>query len=174
MPAKKFIRQVISGGIARLKEISGVVVSAGVANDGDIVALDASGKLDVSVLPAGVGQNTIAVVASEALAANDLVNVYDNTGTPAVRKADATVEGKECNGFVKAGYASSASATVYLPGNIITGLSGLTAGPRYLSTTPGLSTGTAPSASGNVAQRIGDAFTATTIAFEPELPVTIA
>jgi len=170
MPAKKFLRHVAG----RVKEVSAVVVSAGAGNDGDIPALDATGKLDASLLPAGLGQNTIAVTTSEALAANDLVNVYDNTGTPAVRKADATVEGKECNGFVKSGYASSASATVYLSGNAITGLSGLTAGRRYLSTTAGQSTATPPSGSGNVVQKIGDAFSATAIAFEPEEPITLA
>lgn len=170
MAAKKFLRLVAG----RIKELSGVVVSAGAANDGDLVALDASGKLDSSVLPSGIGQNTIAVTASEALAANDLVNVYDNAGTPAVRKADASTEGKECTGFVKASVSSGGSATVYLSGNTITGLSGMTAGRRYLSTTPGQSTATAPSSSGNVVQKIGDAFNATTIAFEPEEPVTLA
>lgn len=170
MAAKKFLRNV-SG---RIKEVVGIVVSSGVANDGDIPALDASGKLDVSLLPSGIGQNTVAVTASEALAAGDLVNIYDNTGTPNVRKADATAEGKECNGFVKSAVSNGASATVYLSGNSITGLTGLTAGRRYLSTTPGASTATAPSASGNVVQKIGDAVSATVIAFEPEEPITVA
>jgi hypothetical protein len=170
MPAKRFLRNV--GG--RVKEVIGVIVSAGAANDGDIPALDATGKLDASVMPAGIGQNTTTAITSEALAVNDLVNVYDNTGTPTARKADATVEGKEATGFVKAAFGSGATATIYMSGNIITGLTGLTAGRRYLATTAGASTATAPSASGNVSQKIGDALTATTILFEPEEPITIA
>lgn len=170
MAAKKYLRFVAG----RIKELAAIVTSAGAGNDGDLVALDATGKLDVSVLPAGVGQNSIAVNATEALAANDLVNVWDNAGTPGVRKADATAEGKECNGFVKSAVANGASATVYLSGNTITGLSGLVAGRRYLSTTAGASTATSPSATANVSQKIGDAFNATTIAFEPEEPITLA
>jgi hypothetical protein len=170
MPAKKFLRNV--GG--RLKEVVGIVISAGAANDGDVVVLDATGKLDTSVMPAGIGSNTTTAITSEALAANDLVNVFDNAGTPTARKADATIEGKEATGFVRSAFGSGATATIFMSGNIVTGLTGLTAGRRYLHTTAGASTVTAPSASGNVSQKIGDALTATTILFEPEEPITIA
>lgn len=170
MPAKKFLRNI--GG--RVKEVLGIVVSTGAANDGDIVVLDATGKLDASVMPAGIGANTGTAITSEALAANDLVNIFDNAGTPNARKADATVEGKEATGFVRAGFASGATATYFMSGNIITGLTGLTAGRRYLATVAGTSTATAPSAAGNVSQKIGDALSATTLLFEPEEPITIA
>jgi hypothetical protein len=171
MAAKRFVALVAG----RLKQLAGVVTSAGATNDGDLVALDAAGKLDASVLPAGIGQNTVAAAASEALAANDLVNLYDNGGTIGVRKADATAEGKECNGFVKAAVANAASATVYLSGNIITGLSGLTPGARqYTATTAGARTETPPAAAGNVVQMVGYAASATTVIFEPEEPVTVA
>ena len=171
MPAKKFL-SLING---RFKEAIGVVTSAGAGSDGALVALDAAGKLDASVLPSGIGANTVAATATEALSANDLVNVYDVAGTPSARKADATVEGKECNGFVKASVANAAVATVYGSGSQMTGLTGLTAGARqYLATTAGARTATAPSATGNVVQKIGDAMSATVIAFEPEEPVTLA
>lgn len=167
MPAKKYL-SFLSG---RNKEVSGVVVSAGAANDGDIPALDAAGKLDASLMPAGVGVNTVAATASEALAAGDLVNIFAG----GVRKADATTEGKESHGFVKSSVASAATATIYLPGDIITGLAGLTPGARqFLSTTAGLPTETAPAVAGNVAQMIGIAASATTIMFEPEEPITRA
>jgi hypothetical protein len=170
MPAKKFVRWVTD----RYKEIAGVVVSAGVANDGDIPAGDANGRLDISWMPIGIGQNTGQGLTSEALAANDLVNVWNNAGTPNVRKADATIEGKEATGFVKAAFGSGVTATYYMSGNLMTGLSGLTAGRRFLSTTAGLSASAPPAASGNVAQKIGDAITATSIIFEPEEPLTLA
>lgn len=171
MAAKKGLRNVAG----RVTEFIGIVTSAGVANDGDFVVLDSTGKLDASVLPAGVGQNTISATASEALAANDLVNWYNNAGTVNVRKADATTVGKECNGFVKAAVANAATATIFLSGNVITGLSGMTPGTRqYLATTPGARTETAPSTAGNVSMMVGYSVTATTLAFEPEEPITIA
>lgn len=173
MPAKKFLSLI--GG--RLKEVVGVIVSAGAASDGALVALDAAGKLDMSVIPSGIGggASTVAATATEALSANDLVNVYDVAGTPSVRKADATVEGKECNGYVKASVANAAVATVYGSGTTMDGLTGLTTGNRqYLATTAGARTAAAPSASGNVVQKIGEAMSATTIAFEPEEPITLA
>lgn len=171
MPAKSFLRRRSDG---RTISTSGVVTSAGVANDGDIPSLDPSGKLDPSVMPTGFGQNTQVVQASENLAAGDLVNIWDSTGARA-RKADATSEGKEAMGFVLGAVTSGGNATVYLAGNRITGLTGLTIGARYyLSTTPGGRTLTAPSAAGNVSMMIGVALDTTTIIFEPEEPITIA
>ncbi len=171
MPAKRVLQSVAG----RLRQLAGVVVSTGAPNDGDLVALDAAGKLDASVMPAGFGQNVITAVATEALSANDIVNIYDNAGTASVRKADATTEGKEAHGFVKASFANAATATIYTSGNVITGLTGLTTGARqFLATTAGARTATAPSAAGNVVQLIGVAASATSIVFEPEEPITIA
>lgn len=171
MAAKRFI-SVVSG---RLKMIAGIIVSAGAGNSGDLAALDATGKLDASVMPLGVGVNTRSVVCSENLAAGDVVNFYNNSGTLNARKADATAEGKEVNAFVKAAFLSGATAVCYLPDNIITGLSGLTPGARqYLHTTAGTLTETAPSTAGNVVQMIGTALSATEVEFDPEEPVTVA
>ena len=36
-------------------EVEATVVSAGAGNAGDVVGLDATGKIDVSVLPTGIG-----------------------------------------------------------------------------------------------------------------------
>jgi hypothetical protein len=127
------------------------------------------------VLPAGFGQNSVAAVASEALAAGDLVNLYNNAGAINARKTDGTAEGKECHGFVRAAVANAASATVFTSGNILTGLSGLTPGARqYVATTAGARTETPPAVAGNVVQMIGVAVSATSIAFEPEEPITVA
>lgn len=171
MPAKRYL-SLVAG---RQRQVPAVVVSAGAGNDGDIPALDAAGKLDASVMPSGIGANTVAAVATEALSANDLVNIYDVSGTASCRKADATVEGKEVHGFVKASVANAATATIYTSGSTITGLSGLTAGARqFMATTAGARTATAPSAAGNVVQMIGVAASATSILFEPEEPITVA
>jgi hypothetical protein len=169
LPAKPYLAPV-AGIVTRL---SSVVASAGAPNDGDLVALDATGRIDISVLPTGVGQSSKVIQASEALAANDLVNVHDVAGAR-VRKADATAVGKGAQGFVRAAVASGANATVFFDAQEITGLTGLVPGQRrYLSTTPGLSTAAAPSTIGNVLQLVGIATSATTLQFEPDTLIVL-
>jgi len=195
MAAKKFVRLVTG----RLKEIAGVVTSAGAGNDGDIPALnaggilddtiinasvtsaankiaklDGSGRLDSGVMPVGIGADTKTITASEALSAGDFVNVWDDSGTAKVRKADATAEGKEADGFVLAAVSNGASATVYFEGSN-NQLSSLTRGARYyLHTTAGGVTTTPPSSANNVVQYLGKAISTTEISFEPGEPVTVA
>ena len=169
MAAKKFIRLV--GGV--LTEIFGTQTSAGAANAGDIPALNDSGVFDITLMPAGVGAQTKIVLASEAIASGNWVNVYNNAGTANVRKADATVAGKEANGFVLAAISSGSTGTVYLSGtnNQVTSQ---TPGKVFLSTTPGAGAAAAPSAAGNVVQELGYAVSATEVAFAPKSTVTLA
>ncbi len=158
----------------QLKEKAGVVTSAGAANAGDIPALDSSGKLDTTVLPSGIGAATKVVVASESLTAGDFVNIYDNAGTPSVRKANATDTTKPAHGFVKAAVTNGSNATVYLDGEN-NSLTGLTAGSRYyLGTTGGQATATAPSATGNNLQFVGYATSTTTIQFVQDAGIELA
>lgn len=169
MAAKKYYRN-LSG---KITELAATIVSAGAANEGDIVALDAGGKLDVSVLPTGIGADTATIPSSENLAAGDLINIWDDTGTTKVRKADATSAGKEAMGFVKASVTSPANASVYFEGDN-TGLTGLTGGVLYLATTAGQPTSTAPSSSGNVVQIVGFATSATAMNFQSGTPYYLA
>lgn len=125
MAAKKFLRLVTG----RIKEILGVTVSTGAPNDGDIPALDATGRLDSSMMPVGVAPEVKLLVAFETLAAGDFVNVFNDAGTPKARKADAAVSGKEAHGFVLAAFVATTTATVYLE-NMNTQLAGLTVGTR--------------------------------------------
>ena len=168
MPAKKLIRLV--GGV--LSEVLGVQASAGASNAGDIPALDESGRIDASMMPVGIGADTASIQASEALAAGDFVNVWNSSGAR-VRKADATVAGKEAHGFVLAAVSSGANATVYFEGTN-TQVTGQTAGPVYLLTTAGKSGSTPPSAAGNVVQLVGFATGTTSINFQSGAPVTLA
>lgn len=138
-----------------------------------IVSTDATGLISASLLPGSSG-GASSIVTSENLAAGDFVNVYNNAGTATARKADASVAGKNANGYVLAGTTSPAAALVYT-GGVNSGVSGATAGEIYLSAaTPGGFTSTPPSGSGNVVQRIGTAVAATAIAFQPYIPVTLA
>jgi hypothetical protein len=146
--------------------------SAGAGDAGKIVALDGAGRIDSTMMPTGIGADTASIPASEALAAGDMVNIYDSTGAKC-RKADAATAGKEAHGFVLAAVESAANATVYFEGTN-TQVTGQTPGPVFLSaTTPGLATSTAPSGSGNVVQRVGFATGATAINFEAGTPIVL-
>lgn len=154
----------------RITKVTASITSAGVADDGKIVALDSTGRISSTMMPVGVGADTASIVTSESLAAGDLVNVYNNAGTPTARKADASVTGKEAVGFVLAGVTSPAAALVYFEGQV-TGLTSMTPGARqYLSgATPGARTETpVTSPTASVDQYVGTALSATVLSFEPD------
>jgi hypothetical protein len=169
MAISKFLA-LVSG---RIREITATVVSTGASDDGKIVALDNTGRLDNSVMPVGIGTETKNIQASENLAAGDVVNIWNSAGQFRVRKADATTSGKEANGFVLTNVTSGQLANVFLEGTI-TGLSGLAPNRYYLSTTPGQITSTPPSASGNVVQVVGISTSTTELTFEPTDGVILA
>ena len=150
------------------------LLNAAETGNSKVVMTKSDGTLDSSIMPSGIGADTATVTTSEDLASGDLVNIYDNAGTATARKADADAEGKECHGFVLAASTSGNNATVYFEGKI-TGLSGKTPGARqYMSTTAGQLTESCPSTSGNVAQCVGVAVSATVVSFEAQEPVTVA
>ncbi len=168
--ADKYLFQ--NAGVITEKEAK--VASAGVGDAGKVVALDATGKLDSSMMPVGIGADTNVIQASEALAAGDLVNIHDVGGNFRVRKADGTTAGKHAMGFVLAGVANAANATVYSEGSN-TQMAGLTPGDRWLSvTTPGQTQTAAPAAAGQVVQRVGVAVSATVLNFDKGEPIVLA
>lgn len=121
----------------------------------------------------GVGIGTRAVVASEDLAAGDLVNVWDDAGVPKLRLASALVKGKDANGWVSVGYSSGMTATLNF-GGTNTAASGLVAGPLWLSTVPGKVQEIAPSGPGQVVQKVGFAFSSTEFMFQAQIPITLS
>jgi len=159
------------GTTGNLEEVEAIVTSLGEGSAGEIPALDATGKLDDSVMPAGIGAEVVVLPASEALAENDVVNIWDDTGTTKVQKAKASDATKPGHGYVKAAVESAANATVYTDG-YLPGTS-LTIGSKYFlsAATGGLVTTTPPAATGNIAQVIGVAVSATEIKFEPLTPI---
>lgn len=171
MAANKYIA-LVSG---KLKEVIATVVSTGVSEANKIVALDSTGKLDVSVMPSGVSAEVIVVATSENLTAGQFVNLYDNGGTITARKADATTNAKPAHGFVLDSTTSPANATVYFESQQNSALTSLTVGADYyLSTTPGGVTSTPPSSAGNIVQYIGRATSATNLPFIPCDTIEIA
>lgn len=150
------------------------IINAATTGADKVIMTKPDGTLDTSVMPPGIVADTQSITASEVLSAGNFVNVWNDAGVVKVRKADATAEGKEAHGFVLAGAASGAAATVYFESKN-TQLSGMTLGARqYLATTPGARTETAPSAAGNVVQVLGVAYAATGLNFEPQEPITVA
>lgn len=155
--------QLVSG---VLTEVEAKTASAGAGDAGKIVALDAGGKIDSTMMPSGVGSDAKSMTASEAISAGDIVNVHDSSGAK-VRKADATTSAKSAVGFAPSAIANGASGTINFEGTI-TGLSGLTIGATYyLATTAGTITATPPTGSGNAVQKVGVAISATELSFEP-------
>lgn len=141
---------------------------------GLIPSLDASGKLATTMLPTGVGPDTVSLPASEALAAGAFINIWSNSGSANVRNADCSgaSAGKIAHGFVLEAVASGGAATVYLEGDN-TSVTGLTIGQQFLSSVGTAST-SAPTTSGYAVQRLGIAYNATAMHFQPSQPVILA
>lgn len=150
------------------KEVQPINVSAGAGDSDKVIQTDASGKIDITFLP---DSDAKSYATSEDVVAGDLVNLHESTGTKA-RKANASlgVAGRAM-GYVKVGVTSPAVVTVYRDGVNIT--SGMTTGNRqFLSgTTAGLRTETPPTTAGHIAQWVGDAESATEMAYETGEPI---
>ena len=145
---KAVVRKIIQG--------TGVLLSSSGADSG-------TGDVEISTTGGVVGTD---FTASEALGAGDLVNIWNDSGTPKARLADASTS-KQADGFVLADVDSGDPATVYSQG-LNDQLSGMTGGvEQYLSaTTPGAVTVTMPTGSGDLIQRVGKAFSATSLDFK--------
>lgn len=151
------------GGI--VTQLYGLVVSGGAADGGKIVALDETGRLDESVLPLGIGADTVSAVASETLGAGKFVNFFNDGGTFSARLADNS-NGRFADGFVVEEFTATQTATVYPIDGVNAELTGLTAGSRYWLGTAGGVTSTPldetdTGNAGKVSQYLGVAKSAT-------------
>jgi hypothetical protein len=152
--------QLVNG---KITQVEATVVSAGAGDAGEVVALDSTGKIDVSVLPVGVGPNVKVILASENIGAGKYINIFDDAGTPKVRLADNS-NSREAHGFLLDAVVAAANATVYFEGTN-NDLSGLTAGARQFLGTAGGVTATPPTFAGGatISQLVGSAISATEI-----------
>jgi hypothetical protein len=154
-----------------MTEVEAKTTSSGASDSGKVVALDGTGRLDTSMMPVGIGADTMTANAFEALAAGDFVYIKTD-GT--VAKASAGVSGVPSVGFVISAVSLGQPATVYFEGRN-TALSGLTIGSRYyLSETAGGATTTPVTGAGKKHQVLGTAVSATTISFEADDYVVLA
>lgn len=169
MPVQRVV-QFLAG---KYQEYVAKDISAGAADAGQIVALNAAGQVDSTMMPTGILAEVGTALASEALTAGNFVQVYNNAGVANVRRADASTTGKQSNSFVLASFASGATATFYVAG-INNAVTGQVPGPVFLSTTPGGVQTTAPTVAGQIAQQVGEAISATAISFQPQMPLSRA
>jgi len=155
-----------------VKEVVGQVSSAGAGDAGKIVALDTDGKLNLTVMPTGVGPDTYTGNASEALTAGDMVYIG---ATGEVSKASAAAAGHDAVGFVQDSVSSGQPALVYFEGRC-TALAGLTPDSRYFlsASAPGGITATPVTGTGKRHQFIGRAITATSLSFEADDSILLA
>ena len=155
-----------------LKDV-GVTTSSGATDAGKAAVLNAAGFLDETLFAPGFGADAVMIIASENLTAGDFVNVWNDAGAFKVRKADATTYGKQAMGFVAASALAGVAAKVTFEGTN-SSVAGVTAGNVFLSTTAGGFTATAPTATGNVVQKIGIGVSATSINVEFAQPIELA
>lgn len=154
-------------------EVVAVSASNGVEDGGKVPCLNpTTGTFDLSMMPKGIAPDTGVIVATEVLQAGNLVNIYADNGAFKVQLADASTN-KPAMGYVNDNYAIGENATVYFEGTnkFVTGI---TPGKLFLSTTPGLATGTVPTASGDICQIVGFGISATKLNFQYNNPITLA
>ncbi|MFA5386810.1 MAG: hypothetical protein WC322_00225 [Candidatus Paceibacterota bacterium] len=130
--AQRFLARV-SG---KTKQIEAKATSTGAADAGKIAALGSDGRLDESMMPAGIGADTQIIPASEALSAGNLINIWSDSGDVKVRLADNS-NGRPADGYVLDAVAMAADATVYPLDGTNSELTGLTPGAEYWLGTAG-------------------------------------
>ena len=150
--------------------------SGGAGSENKIPSLDSTGRLSVSMMPVGLGDEAFDLVAFEALSAGDYVNIFNDGGVAKVRKADASSPGKEANGFVLDYVAFGQVAHVYKEGANTQSTTLTPASLCYLSSTqPGKPTLVIPSTSGHIVQVLGKAISSSVLVSEPiQMPVVLA
>ena len=131
-PTQGFLARVAG----KTKQIFGLAISTGAADAGKLIATDSSGKLDMSLMPTGIGANTIICLASEAIGAGKFVNFHGNAGAMNVRLADNS-NARQADGYLKDAVAIAGQATVYPLDTTNTALTGLAPGARYWLGTAG-------------------------------------
>lgn len=168
MAEGKFLR--INDTSGETEELSALTVSTGATDASKIIKTDSNGLIDLSLMPVGIGPDTVDLVCSENLSAGNAVNIYDNAGVPTVRLADRT-NNRPAHGFVLQNFTSAQIAKVYKDSKN-TALTGLTIGVRYFLGASGVISVTPPAAgSGHLLQPVGFASSATVLDIEIENPI---
>lgn len=168
--ADKYLKRDDASGVTT--EVEATDTSAGVADAGEVVALNAAGEIDGTMLPANVGNTFKTVDAAVGLSANELVYI-DGSGEADL--ASAAVAGNPACGFAATTEIANDPVQILMEG-IIGGFAGLTPGARqYLSdTVPGGITATPVTGTAKLHQFVGKAVSTTEINFEPDDAILLA
>ena len=154
----------VGSGSAPFQEVQANTTSSGAADAGKMVALNAAGKIDITMLPSGVGGDIRNVTAAETISAGDLV--YVNSSGEVVR-ADAD-NSRPAHGIALTAIANASNGDVAFGSYVAAGFSSLSPGASYyLSTTPGSISTSIPNTSGALVQRVGVALSSSEFYFEP-------
>jgi len=164
------ILQLVSG---KIKEYTSLDSSAGAGSAGNLVALDAAGKINSNMMPSGIGAEQVAVTAAAALSQWNLVNIYLDEATVKARKADGGTNKYAAHAFCPEAIESAAEGNVQMDG-IVTGSSLTVGGDVYLSDTPGAVTQTPLTGTGKIHQKVGYAISETQWVFEPDAEIELA
>lgn len=156
-----------------IQQYESVNSSAGAGDANKVVSLNASGKIDETMLndtPSAV------MTASEDLAAGDFVNIWNDAGTEKIRKATNTGIGTKAHGYVESAILEDADGVVTLGEGVLAGFTGLTRGATYFLGTSGgkVLAGALPSSTSNIVQELGVAKSETEIAVNIMKPVILA
>ncbi len=143
----------------------------GVAADGRIVHLSTDDETYIrrDGVWRAVGLTVQVAEASQTIAAGQLVNLYDDAGTLKARLADASVLNQPAHGFATNTVGATAPVAVAFENN--GHVTGLSAGPQFLSDTPGEVQATPPVGAPMLVQRVGVAMSPTLLRFEPAQPI---
>lgn len=146
------------------------VVDSGLNSDYQNIAGSGQGGDGTS----SVGDYITGLIATEAIAAQAPVNIWESGGVASIRNANGAAAAQlPCHGFANAACSIGASVPVYVDG-FVSGFSGLTPGQDYyLGTGPGAISKTGPTSSGSVYQRIGTALTSVCLEIDRDPPTLL-
>ena len=149
-------------------EAKSVSISTGASDADKLISTDTDGKINISLIPSGLGADNKSIIASEGLGNGDKINLWSDTGVLKMRKADAATN-KRADGFILASVTTGAAGLCFFSG-INNQLTGLTIGADYYlsDSVPGGITATPVTAADNkILQKVGRALSATELLFEP-------
>jgi hypothetical protein len=162
--------------LGKIKQIT-AVTTGGSGKENSIVGTDATGRLAMSLMPVGIGPETITAKATSSLTAGDFVFMYKGASGAELFKADASPSSgavRPATGFVLVDVGAGATATVYSISNTNTSKSGLIIGDDYWLSTGGGITNTPPVTPTWLCQYIGKADTVSSIVFSNVLTIELA
>jgi len=160
------------------KQVQALATSAGAGDANKITRTGADGKLHSSLMANGVEIQTKIYPSNGNIANGDFINIYDDSGTPTARKADAT-NNRKAIGYVLEGNGNAppANVTVYMSGtNSAVTIAATESGKNvFLAAAGGFSASVPTPGATVILQRLGIVSKANEIVFEsdPEILYTV-